>query len=116
MPESINLPDNVFRASAGAVIINSEGYVLAFERLEIPGAWQLPQGGINVDEEPLDAVKRELFEEARIGADKLQFLGEYPEWLDISLTKIRENQNMVEARSRSGFCSDSLGATRTSML
>ena len=41
------LPDNVFRANVGAVIINEEGYVLAFERLKIKGAWQFPQGGLN---------------------------------------------------------------------
>ncbi len=42
----MNMPEEYFRAGAGAVVINREGLVLALERADIPGAWQLPQGGL----------------------------------------------------------------------
>ena len=36
---------------------------MAFERADLPGEWQLPQGGIDRGEEPLEAAWRELEEE-----------------------------------------------------
>jgi hypothetical protein len=49
-------PTQYFRTGAGAVIANAAGFVLAFERADIPGAWQLPQGGLEAGEEPLQAI------------------------------------------------------------
>ena len=31
--------------------MNDDGHVLAIERADIPGAWQLPQGGVDAGEE-----------------------------------------------------------------
>lgn len=44
-----------------------------------PGGWQLPQGGIDVGEDPRVAVMRELEEE--IGTARATITGEHPEWL-----------------------------------
>lgn len=82
-----NLPSNVFRANVGAIIINDYKKVLALERKNIKGAWQMPQGGLNEDEEPLDAIKREILEETSITKDDLILLNEYPEWLAYELPK-----------------------------
>ncbi len=74
--------DDVFRANVGIIIVNSKGEVLAFERSDKAGQWQLPQGGIHKDETPLQALKRELFEETTINLDNdLIFIDEYPLWL-----------------------------------
>lgn len=81
------LPDNVFRASVGAVIANGSGQVLAFERADIEGAFQLPQGGLEEGEDPLDAVYREIREETGIDRSKLAFAAEHPEWLVYALDK-----------------------------
>jgi len=64
-----------FRAGVGAVILNKDGKVLGLERKDIPGAWQLPQGGLE-DEHPLEAIKREIQEETGIEAGDLQLLSE----------------------------------------
>ena len=53
----MSMPEEYFRAGAGAVVINDRGLVLALERADIPGAWQLPQGGLDAGEEPLDAAR-----------------------------------------------------------
>ena len=37
-----------FRAGVGAVILNADGKVLFFERRDIPGTWQMPQGGLKM--------------------------------------------------------------------
>ncbi len=81
MPELKSLHSNAFRANAGAVIINGEGKVLAFEREDAPGTWQMPQGGIKVNEEPLDAVFREVEEETSLPKHALELVAEHPEWL-----------------------------------
>ena len=62
-----------FRAGVGAVIVNKNGKVLGLERKDIPGAWQLPQGGLE-DESPLEAIKREVHEETGIEASDLELL------------------------------------------
>lgn len=47
-------------------------------RSDMNGVWQFPQGGIDEDESPKDALLRELHEE--IGTRNIEILGEYPHW------------------------------------
>jgi putative (di)nucleoside polyphosphate hydrolase len=67
-------PPQYFRAAAGAMIVNRHGHVLAIERADIAGAWQLPQGGLDKAEEPLRAVYREIAEETGIQEADLEFV------------------------------------------
>lgn len=68
-----------YRKNVGIVVFNSKGEVLTGERIQFPGAWQFPQGGIDDGEEPLFAAKRELYEE--VGIKDAIFVSEYPEWI-----------------------------------
>ena len=61
------------------MIVNDEGYVLAIERADVAGAWQLPQGGLDEDEDPLDAAYREIVEETGIEKAELELLRACPE-------------------------------------
>jgi putative (di)nucleoside polyphosphate hydrolase len=70
-----------FRASVGLVVIDLHGNVLALERADAAGQWQMPQGGLEQDEEPLAAARRELREETGLGEDEVRLLAEHPEWL-----------------------------------
>ena len=74
-----------FRANVGIVVWDRAGLVLACERADHRGAWQFPQGGMLESEEPLDAAYRELEEETGIEQDKVELMGEYPEWLAYEL-------------------------------
>ena len=53
---------------------------MAFERVDAPGQWQLPQGGIEHDETPEEAAWRELNEETGLTPDDVRLAGEYPDW------------------------------------
>ncbi len=64
-----------------AVVERSDGLILAFERADAPGSWQLPQGGIEPGEEPRDTVWRELKEETGLTAADVSLAAEYPEWV-----------------------------------
>jgi len=47
--------------------------------------WQFPQGGIDPDESPEEALRRELREE--IGTDDVEIIAEYPEWISYDFPK-----------------------------
>jgi putative (di)nucleoside polyphosphate hydrolase len=79
----MNHPARYFRAGVGAVIVSASGAVLALERTEIPGAWQLPQGGWEAGETAEAAVYREIEEETGIPRDELE--GRHPEPLAYEL-------------------------------
>ncbi|MFM2072038.1 MAG: hypothetical protein RLZZ623_2301 [Actinomycetota bacterium] len=55
--------------------------VMAFERADAPGHWQLPQGGLDAGEDPVDGAWRELSEETGLGPDDVAVLAEFPEWV-----------------------------------
>lgn len=86
------LPDNVFRAGVGAIIVSDHGKVLAFERLKIPGAWQFPQGGLDEGEDPGDCVIREVEEETGLRAGDLERLTESTGWHAYELPRERQGQ------------------------
>lgn len=78
--------DLPYRLGVGAVLLNADGKVFAATRIDTPGeAWQMPQGGIDADEDPRAAVMRELLEE--IGTDNAEIIAETDDWLVYDLPK-----------------------------
>jgi putative (di)nucleoside polyphosphate hydrolase len=78
-------PSRYFRAGVGAVIGDSRGRVLALERSDYRGAWQLPQGGLEKRESPIKGAYREIEEETGLKPRALKMLGRYPELLAYEL-------------------------------
>jgi putative (di)nucleoside polyphosphate hydrolase len=62
------------------VVRRADGQVLAFERADTPGAWQLPQGGIETGELPQQAAWRELEEETGLTSRHVRLVDEPPTW------------------------------------
>lgn len=61
-----------YRPCVGIVLINDHGMIFIGERTDVPGAWQMPQGGIDAGEDVEEAALRELQEE--IGTDKADII------------------------------------------
>ena len=55
------------RSGVGIIVLNKKNQVFVGKRKDNPGdQWQMPQGGIDVGENYIDAMKRELIEETSI--------------------------------------------------
>jgi putative (di)nucleoside polyphosphate hydrolase len=74
-----------FRAGVGALIADEKWRVLAFQRADVLDAWQLPQGGIEAEEEPIDAIWREIAEETGLAQSDLRLIERYPDLLAYEL-------------------------------
>jgi putative (di)nucleoside polyphosphate hydrolase len=76
--------DLPFRPCVGVMLINRDGLVFVGRRIDqtVEG-WQMPQGGIDGTETPVEAARRELEEE--IGTAKADMLREMDEWLSYDL-------------------------------
>ncbi len=79
----MNGPEPGYRPCVGVMLLDHSGHVFVGERIGTPGAWQMPQGGIDAGETPLDAARRELKEEA--GTDKAELLAESAGWISYDL-------------------------------
>jgi putative (di)nucleoside polyphosphate hydrolase len=79
--------DPLYRANVGIALFGPPGRVLIARRFKdagpeiiLPGfEWQMPQGGIDPNEDPRSAAVRELYEET--GVTRVEYLGETAVWL-----------------------------------
>lgn len=76
-------PQPGYRPCVGVLLFDDTGRVFVAERRDAPGAWQMPQGGIDPGESPSDAALRELVEE--IGTDAAEIIGESAGWISYDL-------------------------------
>lgn len=88
-------PDG-FRPNVGIILSNRDGHVLWARRIG-QEAWQFPQGGINPDETPEEALYRELGEEIGLGPEQVEIVGATKGWLRYRLPKrlVRHNSRPV---------------------
>jgi putative (di)nucleoside polyphosphate hydrolase len=77
-PRNPRNSDDLYRPGVGIALFDRQGRVFIGERLDNPGKWQMPQGGIDEGEAPEVAVFREMEEE--IGTRNARILGMAAEW------------------------------------
>ncbi|MGL4405509.1 MAG: RNA pyrophosphohydrolase [Notoacmeibacter sp.] len=79
--------DLPYRPCVGIMLLNKKGLVWAGRRMAITNSeydgssqlWQMPQGGIDKNEDPLKAAYRELEEET--GITSVSFIEAIPDWI-----------------------------------
>ena len=73
-----------YRKCVGIMILNSNKEILVGRRLDHPsGYWQMPQGGIDDNENPKEAVWREMLEE--IGTNKAKIIKISNQWINYDI-------------------------------
>ena len=83
MSNSNKLP---LRIGVGIILLNNENNVFVGKRIDNPkNSWQMPQGGVDQNENFLQAAKRELEEETGIKSVKL--IKELDGWFEYNLPK-----------------------------
>jgi putative (di)nucleoside polyphosphate hydrolase len=88
MPPYEKLP---YRPCAGIALFNRDGRVFVGRRLGGPEhvddahAWQMPQGGVDEDEDIYNAALRELYEETNVRS--VEKLGEIRGWLKYDIPR-----------------------------
>jgi putative (di)nucleoside polyphosphate hydrolase len=75
-----------YRLNVGLIIVNNYGKVLICKRKN-SNQWQFPQGGIDEGESPIEAAKREIFEEVGIKPSKIKVLGKIKDWVKYEIPK-----------------------------
>ncbi len=81
MTDANDLP---YRPCAGIMLMNANNHIFVGKRIDMPSDyWQMPQGGIDEGESPLEAATRELLEE--IGTDKAELVKELDQWVTYDL-------------------------------
>jgi putative (di)nucleoside polyphosphate hydrolase len=74
------------RIGVGIILLNNENNIFVGKRIDNPGNfWQMPQGGVEKNENFLIAAKRELEEET--GVKSVKLIKELDEWLEYELPK-----------------------------
>lgn len=74
------------RIGVGIVLLNHENKVFVGKRIDNPAnSWQMPQGGVDKNENLLQAAKRELAEETSVKT--VEVIKELNEWLTYDLPK-----------------------------
>jgi putative (di)nucleoside polyphosphate hydrolase len=69
-----------YRPCVGIFLLNNDGLVFAGRRIDSRAeAWQMPQGGIDAGESPLQACMREMREE--IGTNTAELVSQHDDWL-----------------------------------
>jgi len=74
------------RIGVGIALLNHENKIFVGKRIDNPAnSWQMPQGGVDKNEDFLQAAKRELEEETSIRT--VEVIKELNEWLTYDLPK-----------------------------
>ena len=78
--------DLPLRTGVGIVVLNSKNKVFVGKRRDNPlDKWQMPQGGVELNEPLVKAMRRELVEETSI--NNIEVLKEFDQWLEYELPK-----------------------------
>ena len=84
--QKVNIDKLPYRPNVGIMVVNKDGHIFVAKRIDhYSDAWQMPQGGIEPDEDLQTAALRELHEETGISDNKVDLVAEIKEWITYDL-------------------------------
>lgn len=86
LASNIVIDEDGFRPNVGMVIFNSNAQVL-WARRSRQHSWQFPQGGVNNDETPEEAMFRELYEELGLSSKDVYIAQTSQHWYRYKVPK-----------------------------
>lgn len=103
-------PDTLYRPNVGLAVFSKRGEVLLGRRRQGGSfAWQMPQGGIDAGESPLQAAHRELEEEIGVGPHLVELLEETPDWLRYDFPAHEQRRGIWRGQRQKWFALRFLG-------
>ena len=88
-----------YRSGVGIVLVNPKGLIFLGKRRDHRDPpWQMPQGGIQADELPMQAVLREIQEE--LGVTRVSMLELRPDWLGYDYPDVATSKRAVNYRGQ----------------
>ena len=86
-----------YRLNVGIMVANSVGELLLCKRKGM-NSWQFPQGGIDKNEDPFRAAKRELFEEVGISSKYVELIKSSNDWYKYDVPKKSRRRILVNKK------------------
>ena len=97
-------PAQYFRAGVVIVVTDGKGHILALRRADrTEAAWQLPQGGLEADEDPEHGMWRELEEEAGLSRTTCEHVASSERWHTYELPKAYRSKKVGLGQAQRWF-------------
>lgn len=70
-----------YRRAIAAIVLDRNNSLISFQRTDFPENWQEPEGGIDGEETPVEALYRELYEEVNIKKEDFEIVKETKDFI-----------------------------------
>ena len=95
-----------YRPNVGMMIINSEKKVLLGLRMRsenLTYRFQMPQGGIDKGEKPIEAVYREMYEEVGLRHEDVRFIASTRHWYKYDLPETARKKRTIRGQRQKWY-------------
>lgn len=91
------------RKAIGAIILDINDNIITFQRSDFNNTWQEPEGGIDIDETPSEALYRELWEEINLNKDDFTILKETKNFIPYLFSKNNKKKFNFDGQEKKFF-------------
>ena len=94
-----------YRTNVAIILLNEQNRVF-WGRRKNRSSWQFPQGGVSVNESPLESMYRELHEEIGLRPQDVEVIASTRDWIkyDIPDNLIKNKEPVCIGQKQKWFC------------